>query len=214
MRVKAIKSPNNITVEQWQSLIGLGFGETNYLIDFDNACDALSIVYNLSGEQIGALPNETFKKLRDSLYVLYNSVSHKKIEVISANGNYYKPIYDIEKFPDASKVALKLKYLPFKNLCEMTPYLVARMVLPLKKNLFCFKEQPHQIKNIDIYIEDIKKAPAGIIMSVFVVNIISILEDAKQKYHQTFLQNIAPDHDLHLEKMLEFDSIIETIKRL
>lgn len=181
MKIKIIESYNDFTIKQYQEVLA----HLNYE-PADTEFKAVKILYGLSDAELSRLSTAQLEKMIHSIKVISNNIPKHKPSYIIANGKRYKPIYDLSQMPPSSIASLSIRYLPknTKDMVEMTPYLVARMVQPMKRTIFCWKVMPHDQKHVEDYTEDLKWAKAGEVCRVFITCLVSVMQKEKNDIMQ------------------------------
>lgn len=115
----------------------------------------VSIVKNMTENQVSSLPIREFNKIRHSLSFLSKDVTGKPQKYISINGRRYKCIYDVRNMPSARYI--ETKYFT-GNFIDNLHKLAATMVIPMKKTIFGWKVKKYDASDHDIYSQDMLEA--------------------------------------------------------
>ena len=97
---------NNITLKQYQDLYPVLMDDT--LTDLDKAVRVLSIILNVTEDEIDSWPLEKLKDYKDSISFLINEDIPRKVpKYIHTNGKRYRFVHEIQKMPAARYIEAK-----------------------------------------------------------------------------------------------------------
>ncbi len=121
---------NNITLKQYQDLYPVLMDDT--LTELDKAVRVLSIILNVTEDEIDSWPLEKLKDYKDSISFLMNEDIPRKVpKYIHTNGKRYRFVHEIQKMPAARYIETKTYSQP--DLMANLHKVMASCVMPQKR---------------------------------------------------------------------------------
>lgn len=163
-------------LQGWQDLTVSQYQEA-YRIMHDKAIDSIErayqlvlLLYKLTERELDETEVSSYRQLVKSLDFIGNEKIEARVKrVIRVNNKKYVVELNPNKLPNSSALSIQ-KYMPQteKDIIEFMPYLLARMVCPMKRNLLgVWKKQKHEQRDFDIYVEDMKDVKLLDVYGVF-----------------------------------------------